>query len=120
MKPGGWTFCLSESNICRLGKLLHRLPNIGLKAITDVGLDEASPTYRYLSESNICRLGKQPYRLPNIGLKAITDVGLDETSPTYRLAKCRKIVRFVRVQATQSRPVKYFSVNSASRDPAAA
>jgi hypothetical protein len=31
-----------------LGKQLHRLPNIGLNAITDVGLDEASPTYQAL------------------------------------------------------------------------
>jgi hypothetical protein len=28
---------------CRLGKQPHRLPNIRLNAITDVGLDEASP-----------------------------------------------------------------------------
>jgi hypothetical protein len=29
----------------RLGKQFHRLPNVGANAITDVGLDEASPTY---------------------------------------------------------------------------
>jgi hypothetical protein len=29
----------------RLGKQPHRLPNIGVNSITDVGLDEASPTY---------------------------------------------------------------------------
>jgi hypothetical protein len=38
--------CLSELNICRLGKQPYRLPNIYAKVITDVGLDEASPTYR--------------------------------------------------------------------------
>jgi hypothetical protein len=29
-------------NFGRLGKQFHRLPNIGLNAITDVGLDETS------------------------------------------------------------------------------
>jgi hypothetical protein len=29
-----------------LGKQHHRLPNIGVNIIADVGLDEASPTYR--------------------------------------------------------------------------
>jgi hypothetical protein len=29
-----------------LGKQFHRLPNIGINVITDVGLDEASPAYR--------------------------------------------------------------------------
>jgi hypothetical protein len=27
----------------RLGKQFHRLPNIGINVITDVGLDETSP-----------------------------------------------------------------------------
>jgi hypothetical protein len=34
----------------RLGKQLHRLPNIACNLITDVGLDETSPTYRTQSE----------------------------------------------------------------------
>jgi hypothetical protein len=38
--------CLSELNICRVGKQPYRLPNIYVNAITNVGLDEASPTYR--------------------------------------------------------------------------
>jgi hypothetical protein len=46
VKSVRWILCLLESNICRLGKQPHRLPNIGLKAITHVGLDETSPTYR--------------------------------------------------------------------------
>jgi hypothetical protein len=29
-----------------LGKQFHRLPNTGINVITDVGLDETSPTYR--------------------------------------------------------------------------
>ena len=61
--------------VCRLGKQLHRLPNIGRNIITDVGLDEASPTYQLQGAQWVCRLGKQPHRLPNIGVKIITDVG---------------------------------------------
>ena len=33
------------ASIGRLGKQLHRLPNISFNFVTDVGLDEASPTY---------------------------------------------------------------------------
>jgi hypothetical protein len=47
IKPIRWIRCLSELNICRLDKQLHRasLTNICVKAITDVGLEEASPTH---------------------------------------------------------------------------
>jgi hypothetical protein len=44
MKPAQPTV-LEFRHIRRLGKRLHRLPNIGVNAITDLGLDEASPTY---------------------------------------------------------------------------
>lgn len=46
MKPVRWILCSSESNIFRLGKQPHRLPNIFAKVITDVRLDETSPSYR--------------------------------------------------------------------------
>jgi hypothetical protein len=32
-----------------MGERLHRLPNISINAVTDVGLDEVSPTYRNCS-----------------------------------------------------------------------
>ena len=35
----------TSAGVCRLDKQPHRLPNIGLNGDTDVGLDEASPTY---------------------------------------------------------------------------
>jgi hypothetical protein len=54
----------------RLGKQFHRLPNICLDVITDVGLDEASQSYRAVSRNKLnnrprfVRLGFHPNLLP--------------------------------------------------------
>jgi hypothetical protein len=43
-----------------MGKQLHRLPNIRLDANTDVGLDEASPTYGLAVDGAIIRAQFDP------------------------------------------------------------